>query len=395
MSLQLSKKELLIIFLTTFLSSLGSFCTDSNLPSFPAIVQAFNSSAEMIKWSISLYFLGFAFSQLFYGPFADWAGRRKVILFGIALAILGNIICVIAFNIQDILIGRLIQGLGLGVTNSIYRALVRDTFSGTRMAKVQSYMGTIYCAVIAVAPVMGGYIQDYFGWRANFFSQLLILMAALITFILVLPETLKEENRSQLDIRKITQSYIKLIKEPVFLVFTLCSGLANAGLVAYITESPFLYQTILGLTPVQYGWLAISMTLALLVGALLNTIVVDYLYYQKVIWLGNGIMLISSIVLLFTGLLHILNVWVLVIPCMLYILGGGFVFTNASTSALSPFPKVAGIAGGLYGCLQILCGFVFSGLMARLNSTNQITLALVFMGISILSMLLLLIVKKA
>jgi MFS transporter, DHA1 family, 2-module integral membrane pump EmrD len=387
MSSLFEKNEKKVFILGLLLSLLGPFCFDSFLPSLPAMALYFKIPASTIQLSITLYLIGVSFSQLFYGPLSDKYGRRRMILIGVSISFVGVFICMVSRSIPLFLFGRLIQGIGLGVCNSLFRALFRDTFSAVKMAKINSYGSMCYSATMAFAPVIGGYIQILQGWRANFIFQFILVFIILLIIKQALPETLATQNPDATKFRVVVQNYKTLLTHPSFMKFTGLSMLAFAGMIAYFTVGPFLFQNTLGLTADEFGWISVTITLGLLVGQFFNTILLNALSFQKSIWVGNGVMFMSGLVMLVISLMGIINVWVVLIPVIFFIMGAGLVFANAMTGAFQPFPHMAGIAGGLYGCLQVMGSFISSWGVAHLPHTNQTSLAALLLSLGLISLL--------
>jgi len=123
---------------------------------------------------VTMIFLGLGFGQLIFGPISDSLGRKPVIYMGFALFVIATFICVNATNIETMVVGRILQGVGLSAPRTISIAMVRDSFSGNYMAKIMSFIVVIFILVPVVAPAIGKIILDVYGWKAIFYSQLVI-----------------------------------------------------------------------------------------------------------------------------------------------------------------------------------------------------------------------------
>ncbi len=366
--------------------TLAQIAADMYVPSLPAITIALKSNHSLIQMTMAIFMFGYGISNLFYGPVSDRIGRRNPILFGIALNAIGSLICFIAPSAMILIIGRFVQGLGVGVCNSVGRSVSRDLFHGNHLARIASLIGMIASFMLAAAPLLGGYIQHYFEWRANF---LFLFIYSLLIWILIwrkLPETNQHLNPDATKIKVVLQNYLILFSSKTFVGFALCSGLAYAGFVAYLTSAPFLLQNIVGLTAVQFGWLAFLVASSLFISAVLNSKFVLEIGISIMILIGNYLMLASGIVMLIFALLGFMNTFVIMFPVTLFVMGAGLTFSNAFAGAFHPFPKMAGSAGGLYGCLQTLAGSLASALMATLHRDNQIPLAVIFIVLGLLAL---------
>lgn len=374
-----------ILALAMLITSIAPFASDSYLPSLPAMTKSLATSHHFIQLTITLYLLGYSLSQLIYGPFSDRFGRRHVILVGLGIASIGSLFCALAPTIGWLLFARLVQGAGLGVSNSLFRAVMRDVFSGTEMAKMSSYVGMVFAVAPAIAPVIGGYIQASFDWRANFIFLVILVLCVFAVVWCLLPETNKQLNPHATKFAIIIKNYRTLLTSKMFLGNVACSSLAYSGIIAYCAISPFLFENILGLTPVQYGWLATVITVGLIFGQLLNALFVTTMGLKKMIVLGITLMTINGIAMYVIGYFGVLNVWVVILPTCLFLASSTFVFSSAMAGAFMPFADMAGSAGAMYGCLQILGSVLTSLLIASMTFKNQQLLATIFICLGSLS----------
>jgi Bcr/CflA subfamily drug resistance transporter len=374
--------ERCIMVIAIILAAIGPFCADSYLPSLPSMAHLLNSSENMMQLTITLYMLGFSLSQLVYGPLSDKLGRRKVILIGLSICMIGSVFCALANTATTLLMARFIQGCGIGVCNSLYRAIMRDTFTGERMSQMASYVGMLFALAPIIAPLTGGYIQMYLGWRANFIFLALLITCVWMIIWYWLPETNKKLDPNATRIKVVTRNYFILLTNRAFISHAALASLGVAAIIAYLATSPFLFQTILELSPVQYAWLAIYSTIGTLCGQFLNAIFVKKFGMKKMMLFGITIALISSVVMLSLSLLGFINILVIMVPWLFFIFGVCLIFANAMTSAFHPFAHIAGAAGALYGCLQIIGAVITSLLMASIVEINQTPLACVLLFIS-------------
>lgn len=384
---KLTAQDKWLIFLTLLIIIATPFASDSFTPSLPAITRAFGSTADQMQLTMTLYLLGVAVSQLIYGPLSDRIGRRPIILIGLSIGIIGSLVCVFAVSTPMILLGRLIQGSGVGVTNALYRAFMKDSFAGEKMAVAGSYAGMFYSVAYAIAPILGGYIQAYFGWRANFIFVAFVLSVLLIVLFFYLPESNLQKNPAATQFKSMVKNYWDLLTSPIFVGFTLIASLAFSGMISYYTSAPFLLEDKVGVLPQQFGWLSIMLAGGLFLGQWLNAKVVIRFTATRMLFLGICIMTLSGLAMLIFGLCSILNVWVIVIPVFFFCIAGGLVFTNAMTLAFQGAGKIAGVAGAMYGFIQILGSSLTSFLLSILHEQTQVPLAWVYTGLGLVSII--------
>ncbi|MFN7097963.1 MAG: multidrug effflux MFS transporter, partial [Gammaproteobacteria bacterium] len=319
---------------------------------------------------------GLCTSTLFYGPLSDRYGRRPVVLTGYVIFILGCVLVTFSHTITQLLFGRVIQSIGIGAGAALFRAIMRDVFVGNQLAKVGSYLGSIFAIVPPLAPVSGGYVQVHLGWRANFAILLILAIISTAIIAFALPETLPPEKRQRRTLKEIITAYTELLTHRQFLGYTACSGLAYANLIVYVTVSPFLFQHGLHFSPIQFGWLSPITALSYMAGTILNIRLLNFYRPQYLLRVAGIVMLIGAVLMLALGIAGFFNVWVIILPLMVICIGNGFVFSNAFACAFEPFPLAAGVTGALFSGLQTLTAGIASSLAALIPGHNQILLAI-------------------
>lgn len=369
------KNRGLFITLIVAIASGSTFASDVYLPSLPALTQVFGTTKDTIQLTLTAYLLGFSLFQLIYGPLSDRYGRRLFILLGLGICLIGSLICALSSTIAFFFFGRFLQGVGAAAGMSLARVMARDVFEKEELSKVFSLMGMIFSISFAIAPALGGYLQTLWNWQASFIFVALYAAIMMIMAWYTLPETNPQLNPSATNLKIISKNLKTLVSSRTFMGNAISYGLTWSGLIAYASLSPFIFQNVLHLSPIAYGHLAIAITIGLIAASFLNAAWVKKLGIKTMMTLGLAIMLISSIIMFWIGTLGILNVAVVIIPMSIFVIGIGVVSANAGAGALSPFGHIAGIAGSLYGCLQIFVTFIISSIAAHLHTNNQQTLA--------------------
>lgn len=383
-----AKKILTLNFfaLVLMFSSLGHVTADMYTPSMPKMAGALNTSIASVQMTLAIYMFSFSLSHLFYGPLSDRIGRRLPMLAGIALTVIGGLLCLFASSISVLLLGRFIQGAGVGACSSVGRTMLRDILSGSQLAKLGSYMSMVMVFVTAAAPTLGGYIQHYFDWRINFLVLFIYSAFVLVFAIKVLPETNFELNPHATKIKMMFTNYLFILKNKTFIGYSLCACSAYAGVIAYLTTAPFLLQNEVGLTPVEFGWMAFIIAASVFTSAFINTRLVVTKGIQTMILTGNILMITSGTILLIFGMAGILTTLSFMLPVALFAMGAGFTFSNAFAGAFQPFPKMAGSVGALYGFSQTLAAGGMSAFMTLFHPSTQLPLALTFITLGAIAL---------
>jgi MFS transporter, DHA1 family, multidrug resistance protein len=354
---------------------MGQSAIDIYLPSFPAMVQYFHTSNKMVQLTLSTFMIGYACSQLIYGPLSDHFGRRPVLISGFSLFALTSLLCAISTSITALLIFRLLQGFGAGVSNVHQRAVMRDSFEGGALLKVASYMTVVWTLVPILAPIIGGYIQHYFNWRGNF----LLLMAAelilLFAIIKWLPETRRKIVDTQLNFKNVFSNYKILLTNRIFLSNTICCGLLNSLFLIFNIAGPFLLQIELKLNPVQYGWTLIISTIGVLIGCYLNSILTQRYVPNKVAQAGFACILLSSLILLLLLFAHIFTIASLMLPLCGIFFGVGLIYAICLAGSMKNFPHMAASVGAAYGFLIFAIGGILCAIFSHFPATSPMPFA--------------------
>ena len=281
---------------------LGQIGVDLYLPSFGAMAVALDVQPKYIELSLSLFLLSMALSQLFYGALSDALGRRRVILPAILLYAVGSAVCFFATGIEQLLAGRLLQGFAAGACVVIPRAIARDTCDGKRLAQVSVWLSIAWALVPMLAPVAGGYVQDYLDWRFNF---LLIFVFALVCFglaVAYLPET-RKGSAARFSWGEMFASMGVLLKNRWYVGYMIVPAMFFSHSTAYMATSPILYEKTLGLRPEQYGFVIMATAVFYLVGNVVNTFLVKKHDEADLIKAGLWVSLFGAFLLLGLALL--------------------------------------------------------------------------------------------
>ncbi|KTD62315.1 multidrug effflux MFS transporter [Legionella shakespearei] len=377
----------LLIFVILMLMALMQMTTDQYVPSLPAITQFFHSNESTLQLTLSFFMLGLSLSHIFYGPLSDRIGRKPPLMLGVGLSIIGSLCCYIAPSVNWLILGRFLQGFGIGCCNSVGRSLVRDLFSDRMLAKIGSYVGVVSIFIMAASPTLGGYIQEQAGWRANFLFLIVFGVLIWLMTLLVLPETNKHLNPDATKFKVMGSNYAVLLRSKVFLGYTLCACFACAGLVAYLTIAPFLFQNVLGLSPLEFGQLTFFIAGAICLSGIVNSQLVMHKGISFMVLTGVLLMISGGLLLFLLPFLGMSQVLAIMIPVSLFSMGAGFTFINAFAGAFHPFPHMAGTAGALYASMQDLSAALTSGVIAAWKGYGQSSLALILFIFGLSSLL--------
>ncbi len=346
----------MVAFLALMLVTLGQFAIDIYLPSLPSMVLDLNTTKSIVQQTLTYFLVSFAFSQLFYGPISERFGRRIVLLIGLLIFIGGAVGAYLAHSIEFLLIMRLIQGIGIGSANVLCRAILRDLYHGTELAKKVAFLGILWVLSPVVAPVLGGYIEEWWGWRVNFLFLAIFVFMIWIWAFFFLPETKDPAKRQSIHPVVIGKNYLTLLLSQAFMGYVLADFFLYGILSSFYVVGPFLLQKVLGLSPVVFGWMMLLISGGYFLGSSLNIRLIHHFPQNRVIKMGVSWILVVSSGMVILAANNILSISVIVLPLCLLFFGIAFIFTNCIGLSLSIFPHLAGSASALWGFLAYLGG---------------------------------------
>jgi MFS transporter, DHA1 family, multidrug resistance protein len=364
----------LILVLGT-LTAFGPLSIDMYLPGLPAIAADLGTDAAAVGLTLSLFFVGLALGQVFYGPLSDRLGRRAPLLFGCTLYTLASIGCALAPSIGVLIAMRFVQALGGCAGMVVARSVVRDRFEQQDAARVFSWLILVMGLAPITAPLIGGQLLAVSGWRAIFWLLAGFGLVCLALVLFFLPETLPAERRVRAGLGEVFRVYGGLLADRHFLGFALAGGLVSAAMFAYIAGSPFVVIELYGVSPQQYGWIFGTNALGLIAASQLNRRLLAS--YEGTTILRGALTLAAgaSVVLVLVAATGFGGLGGLLAPLFVCIASGGLVGPNATAAALAPHGRIAGSASALLGALQFAVGAASGALVGLLHNGSALPMA--------------------
>ncbi len=345
--------SLIVVVLVTGLVAFGAISTDLYLPSLPAIAAHFGVDAGEAQLTLSVFLIGFALSQLVYGALSDRFGRRPVLLVGLVIYVLASIACMLAPSIGLLIAARLLQAVGACAGVVLGRAVVRDVYGRERAARVLSYVGMAMALAPALGPILGGFIQVWFGWRASFLVLALFGATILAGAVTQLPET-NQSRDPTLRLGRQLLNYRSLLQHRAYLGHVLVATCAYSGIFVFISGSSFLLIDVLGLSPEEYGLCFAAIVVGYMLGTLLSGRLTMRLGLERMILIGSLVGLLAGGTAAVLSLAGVVDLLAVLAPFFLFLVGCGLMLPNALAGAMGPFPTMAGAASALLGFIQMV-----------------------------------------
>jgi len=350
------------------LTGIGPLSTDMYLPSLPAIAHELNASTAQVQLTISLYLVGFAVGQLIYGPISDRHGRKPVLLAALAIFAAASFICLFSTSIEMLMAARAVQAFGGCGGVVLARAIVRDLYSGSRAGRELSLMSMVMALAPVIAPLVGGGLQTWFGWRANFavLSAGGLLLGVIIWFRL--PETLGRRSEP-VSARSMLRAFRSFVRDGGFLAHTGLAVLVFSGLFAWISASSFVLQDLYHLSSLAFGVAFAIASGGFMTGSAFASRFVHKLGIGRVLGLGVAAQAIGGLAMIAALAFGLRSAASLVAPMAIYLVGLGLTLPQAIAGAMHPYKDRAGTASSLIGFLQqsgaALCGLIVGQLLGQ------------------------------
>lgn len=360
---------------------LGPFSVDTYLPSFPAIQREFAVTPIEVQQTLTAYLVAFAVMTLFHGALSDSFGRRPVILACLAVYVLGSIGCTFAQSFPQLLTYRGAQGVSAGVGWVVGRAIVRESFPGHDAQRLLALITMIFGLAPALAPVIGGWLQGAFGWRAVFGFLTLFGVLQLAVCWRALPETHPPEKRQPFVAAPLIRIYLRLASAPRLRLLCLAVALNFCGFFLYVAAAPAVIYRLLGLTEHHFPVLFVPGIAGVMLGAFLSNRMAGRASRRHTVQIGYLIMFGA---VAFNVGYHALNPAALpwtVLPYAAYAVGMALAAPSVQLLVLDLFPENSGTASSMQGFTHALFTAFTAALVAPLLSGSGLTLALGALGL--------------
>lgn len=341
-------------------------------PSLPGIASGFHVSAATAKNVIAIYLLGYAFGNFFTGFITDAKGRQKLIRFNLLGFVIVSLIPVLFQNIDALLLSRLLQGFTIGATSVLLRAILTDILPPEKLTSLGTLIGAMWGIGPVFGPVIGGYLQFYFGWQAGFYFLAIMGLIGLIATFIIVPET--HFNRHALSLSNIKKNMSEIIHHRLFMAVILLMGITYSLMIAFSTAGPFLIQTTMHYSPVFFGHVALLLGVIFVASTFVCRQLLKKITMEKLLLVGVHLFFIISALSIFVAFLFDDNIYLTVIASSLMFFACGFIYPMSMGKGLSFFRHISGTATALMYLVNILITSLISFIISFINVHNNMIL---------------------
>jgi DHA1 family bicyclomycin/chloramphenicol resistance-like MFS transporter len=364
-----------IALLLAALAAIGPFSVDTYLPSLHDIGDSLHASPLDVQQTLTTYLLMFSVMSLWHGAISDALGRRRIILLSLWLFSLASLGCLFATRIEHLWLLRGLQGFAACAGVVVSRAIVRDLFSGPAAQRLMSHITMIFAIAPAIAPVIGGHLQSWFGWRSVFVFLALMGVALLAACSWRLPETLPPERRQSLHPVYLGKAYWRTMTSPLFLLATAATTFNFAGYFIYIMSAPAFLVRHLGLPETSFLWLFGPSMGGLVFGAWLSGRLAGKFSPRKTVAYGYALMGLAALINIALNLALPPGLPWSILPMPLYTLGMSLTMPSMTLLALELFPAQRGLAASCQMFIQSMHNSLIAGVIAPIAWQSTLTLA--------------------
>ncbi len=374
--------------------ALNPLAMDLMLPGLPDVAKAFHiSNINHAQAVLSVFLTGFGAGQFIIGPLADRFGRRPVLLGGLVLYGIASLLAIVAPSFETLLLARALQGVSTAAARVIATSIVRDCYSGRRMASVMSLAMMIFISVPVIAPSFGQAIMLAAEWHGIFIVLLVYGVLTLSWVIIRLPETLPVSERKSLAVREVAKNFLQTIRNRQTFGYALAAGSVQGILFGYVLSSQQIFTGIYRLGhyfPLAFATIAIGIAVA----GFLNSRIVGRYGMRMISHVALVAQLVIATVMLSAALAGWLPLWLMMILATGSLFTFGLMFSNFSALAMEPQGHIAGTASSLFGSITTLIGIAVGSAIGQYYDGTLIPLATGALLSSVVALAVVFVVEK-
>jgi DHA1 family bicyclomycin/chloramphenicol resistance-like MFS transporter len=360
--------------------ALGLLASSIYVPSIPDIGRELGVPVGQVQLTMTVFLLAYGVSMLIIGPLSDRYGRRQVLLAGNVLCLVASLACAFAPSIELLLVGRIFQALGSCAGIVIARAMVRDVFDVEQTARAMSMVSMSVSIVPVLAPVLGGYVHVWLGWRANF---IVVAVMAVVLYACIakwLPETNRNlQNQTSL-LRGLLGSFAVLLRVRKFLAYGIVTGCGGGAYYAFASAAPIIFIDRFRVSADVYGLVAAVSSIGFIAGSFTSSRLSLRVGPDRLIQIGGALQMTAGAAIAALALTGQADPWSVGISIFFVGCANGLFMPNAFAGSVSVYPQLAGAAAGLAGFIQMGSAGLSTMIMAASPLETAAPMGLVIAG---------------
>ena len=361
-------------------SSAAMMSTHLYTPSLPHLPGYFNTTPALAKLTLSLNALAFGFSQLIYGPLSDRFGRRPVMLWGMTGFVLFSFSCALAQTIDQLIVARIFQGMSGAAEAVLVYAIIHDLFNQTDRVRALAIYGMVIALTPATAPIIGGYMHVWVGWRANFVLITVMGSMALLLILRLLPES-SVPDKNGMRPKLIFREYRQLLTNRDFMNYAIMTGSGSGTIMAFVTAGPFILISQLNVRTEHYGLFMLMPVSSYIVANIITRQIAGKINFENLLRLGLLMAAIGSFGVTGLILTDIYGPFSLVLAFSLTTFGLGPVFAIAPMRALDAANSPTGVASAMANTIPMVMGGLASVSLSVFHDGTSRPLAVTVLGL--------------
>ncbi|QEW00995.1 multidrug effflux MFS transporter [Microbacterium caowuchunii] len=369
-----------LILVLGLLMTVNPITSNIYLPALGEMAEDLGTTVAGAQFALTGFLLGVAGGQLIVGALADSLGRRRVLLWGLAVLCAAGVLVAAAPTLGVLIAGRVLQGLGSSAAIVVARAVVSDTARGTQAARAYSLLMGMLAAGPLIGPLLGTMLLQLGGWRITFVGLLVMSVLYFVVAALTVPETLPQDLRTPVRIGRLLGNYRRLVREPGYLGNALAMGAGFAALATHVSASSFVAQDVLRTDEFGFSFLYICYALAVMGGSALNAPLSARFGPRRMLVASQLVAVASLAALVVLATLGPFTVWTFLATIVPGCASASALLANATTLTLARAAFAAGSGAALMGFMQFTLGAVISPLGGVLGPHTAAPMAIVMLG---------------
>lgn len=377
----MKQSYLKLLFLITVVFVAAAIETDIYFPAFPDMMQYFSVTEVEIQRLLTWNFMGICLSGPLYGPLSDSYGRKPLILGALGLFLVGSLMTLFADSFDQMLWGRLLQGLGSGGCFTLGTAIIFDAFQAEKAVQAIAQLNSTFPFIMASAPMLGGYLNHAYGFRSNFLAITVFVVASLLICLFSFEETLPKEKRQAFCLRKICSDFQRAFVCWPFWQMTLIVSLIFAGYMAFLAGTALLFVLEFGVTKQLFPFFQGALLGAWVIASVTCSWILGRWGSYRVKMVGTALMLVGGVTLILAVWLTPTNPYYLTLAMMIYAFGANWTQGLYFPEGMEILPDIKGVTASLLTSARLLITAVIVGLASALYDGTIYPLAFVVIGI--------------